>query len=131
MRAHSIAAAIGIALLALMMANVTLAQTKDDDVMMTGTIVSIDGEKYLIQTPEGERVFRFKSGVTVPPNLAPGTQVTMWVDEDDVDDNPPGEKVESEVYTIHRMELGQAQSSPPATDIPPPAAPTPPAEPAP
>jgi hypothetical protein len=53
----------------------------------------------------------------------------MMVDEDDVDDNPPGEKVESEVYTIHQISVVEAQA-PPITDVPPPATPAP-AEPAP
>jgi hypothetical protein len=107
MKTFNLAAAIGVAVLTMVVASPVVTRADDkDDVMMTGTIVSIDGEKYTIRVPEGDRIFKFKEGVAVPPNLAPGTQVTMWIDEDDVDDNPPGEKVESETYTIHRISVG-------------------------
>ena len=54
----------------------------------------------------------------------------MWVDEDDVDDNPPGEEMEKESYTILRMSVTPA-AVPPPTNTPEPATPTtpPPSEP--
>jgi len=107
------------------------------EVMMLGTIVSAASPDYLIiKTASGNQKFKFKSGVTRPANLKPGMQVTMWVDEDDADDNPPGEKPESETYTIYRMTVADAVPPPaPATETPPAPAATPstppPAEPAP
>ncbi len=123
-------AAILLATLTLVMVNATGAQS-EKEVMMTGTVVRADGDKWIIKTAQGEQTFKFKSGVTPPAGLAPGAQVTMWVDEDDVDDNPPGEEVEKETYTVFRMTV--APAAPPPTTTPEPATPTtpPPSEPAP
>jgi cell division septation protein DedD len=118
-------AAILLATLTLVMVNATGAQS-EKEVMMTGTVVRADGDKWIINTAQGEQTFKFKSGVMPPAGLAPGAQVTMWVDEDDADDNPPGEEVEKETYTVFRMSITPAATPPPAT-TPEPAAPaTPP-----
>jgi LPXTG-motif cell wall-anchored protein len=105
------------------------------EVMMIGTIVSAANPDYLIiKTAAGNQKFKFKDKAMRPADLKPGTQVTMWVDEDDADDNPPGEKPESETYTIFRMTVADAAPppAPAATPTPAPAAstPPPPAEPA-
>jgi len=104
------------------------------EVMMIGTIVSAANPDYLIiKTAAGNQKFEFKDKAMRPADLKPGTQVTMWVDEDDADDNPPGEKPESETYTIFRMTVADA-ASPPAPETPatpaPAASTPPPAEPA-
>jgi hypothetical protein len=119
----------------------TPASSDPKEVMMLGTIVSAANPDYLIiKTASGNQKFKFKEGVTRPADLKPGMQVTMWVDEDDADDNPPGEKPESETYTVYRMTVADAAPppapvEPPATPAPaqttPPPAPAQPAQPAP
>jgi len=114
----------------------TTPSSSEKEVMMLGTIVSAANPDYLIvKTASGNQKFKFKSGVTRPPDLKPGMQVTMWVDEDDADDNPPGEKPESETYTIYRMTVADAvppptEATPPVPPAPERATPPPPAEPA-
>lgn len=111
--------AILLAALTLVMANATAADDKPD-VMMTGTIVAVQGDELKIRTADvGVQTFKFKEGVERPANLAVGTNVTVWVDPDDADDNPPGEKIEKETYTIHRIQVAAAE--PPKTAAPPPA----------
>jgi hypothetical protein len=118
-------AAILLATLTLVMVNATGAQS-EKEVMMTGTFVRDDGDKMIIRTSQGEQTFKMQSGANRPADLTPGAQVTMWVDEDDADDNPPGEEVEDETYTVFRMTVVPAAAPPPAT-TPEPAAPvTPP-----
>jgi LPXTG-motif cell wall-anchored protein len=103
--------------------------------MMMGTVVSAANPDYLIiKVASGNQKFKFKDKAMRPADLKPGTQVTMWVDEDDADDNPPGEKPESETYTVYRMTVADA-TPPPAPVTPPPtpapaASAPPPAEPA-
>jgi LPXTG-motif cell wall-anchored protein len=107
------------------------------EVMMIGTIVSAANPDYLIiKVASGNQKFKFKDKAMRPADLKPGTQVTMWVDEDDADDNPPGEKPESETYTVYRMTVADAAPPPapattptpaPAASAPPPAEPAQPA----
>ena len=88
------------------------------EVMMIGTIVSAANPDYLIiKVASGNQKFKFKDKAMRPADLKPGTQVTMWVDEDDADDNPPGEKPESETYTVYRMTVADA-TPPPAPVTP-------------
>jgi len=105
----------------------TAAKTSTDpkEVMMLGTVVSAANPDYvIIKVASGNQKFKFKDGAARPANLKPGMQVTMWVDEDDADDNPPGEKPESETYTVSRMTVADAAPPPaPVAETPP--APTP------